>query len=97
MDKNGGSVASLNAPLKAEPIDRRIADGSAGRDAGTKSGLESGCFKKETFSNTAVEQLGKPIHGMGTVAWDAPPRDSVGAAVGAGEFGHGQRHTIKNG
>ena len=97
MGKSGPNIASLNAPLKAEPVDRRIADNAGNRDASKKAGLESGCFQKETFSNTAVEQLGKPIHEMGTVAWDAPPRESIGPVVGAGEFGQGSRHELKNG
>ena len=86
----------MNAPLKAEPIDRMIAHGSPGRDAGTKAGLESGLFQKETFSTTAVAQLGKPIHGMGTVAWGGPPEDTVGQKV-ENTFGEGQRHVIRNG
>lgn len=97
MGKSGPDIAGLNAALPGETHRKSVAPGSSGRDAGMSAGIASGCAIKDTFSTTAVDQLGKPIHDMGTVPWDKTPPESIGPTVPAGTFGAGQAHTLKNG
>lgn len=85
-----------NAPLTPHSGNHSAPSNAAGRDAGQKAGIESGCSIKSRIS-LADGDLGKHMHEMGNPAWDKTPSESIGPTVGPNDRGSGSRHTLKNG